>query len=177
MGQWTTLIGIFSLILALIFLLDWRRRASLASSVQGPLYRLLDPPRPSSSLVAWTEALGNYREVVGYSALGSAFVRNPESREYLVLHPLKSGNNAKHYGTFDTLSHFESTVLKDPSFVRRILRPHDVATLERRLGPLEPDSVYFPVPYPMLGGSGLLSTYDKGNVWVFLELVGQTVLD
>lgn len=30
-----------------------------------------------------------------------------------------------------------------------------------------------PVPYPMLGGSGAPETYDKGNVWVFLDIVGQ----
>ena len=55
------------------------------------------------------------------------------------------------------------------------LRPQDLAVLDRRLGDLRPDEVYYPVPFPSLGGSGELSTYDKGAVWVFADLVAQTL--
>jgi hypothetical protein len=113
--------------------------------------------------------------VVGYSHLGSLFLRDPTSSEYLVLHPLMPGNNAKRYGAFNSLSEFESVVLTQPEFVQTPLRPQDIALLEQRLGPLGVEQVYFPVPYPFLGGSGELSSYDKGDVWVFADLVGQTL--
>ena len=38
-----------------------------------------------------------------------------------------------------------------------LCQPAAVADLEGRLGPLKANEVYFPVPYPCLGGSGALS--------------------
>jgi len=136
---------------------------------------LLEPPKSTEYLGSWEGPLGQYREVVGYSYLGSLFVRDPVKREYLVLHPLNYGNNARRYGSFGSTAEFESAVLRDAAFVDEILRPPDLAELEQRLGSLGPDQVYFPVPYPLIGGSGELSTFQKGNVWVFADLVGQTL--
>ncbi|MGE3425113.1 MAG: T6SS immunity protein Tdi1 domain-containing protein [Dehalococcoidia bacterium] len=136
---------------------------------------MLEPPRSTEYLGSWENPLGQYREVVGYSYLGSLFVRDPVKREYLVLHPLNYGNNARRYGSFDSTAEFESAVLRDAAFVEEILRPLDLAELEQRLGSLGPNQVYFPVPYPLIGGSGELATFQKGNVWVFADLVGQTL--
>ena len=73
------------------------------------------------------------------------------------------------------MADFEKQVLKDPGFVDGILRPNDLAALATRVGALGEQDVYFPVPYPCIGGSGALETYDKGNVWVFMELLGRTM--
>jgi len=139
------------------------------------MYVVLEPPVPSPRLGCWARPLGRYSEVLGYSHLGSFFLRDPAVREYLVLHPLMSGSNAKAYGFFESVSEFESTVLKHAEFVQRFLRPADLAVLEGRLGSLGVDEVYFPVPYPCVGGSGALSTYDKGDVWVFAHILGQSL--
>ena len=49
----------------------------------------------------------------------------------------------------------------------------DLRLLQARLGELGPEQVYYPVPYPCLGGSGELSTFDRGDVWVFVDLRGR----
>ena len=59
------------------------------------MYRLSDSPETLEALGAWEHALGRFVEVVGYSFLGSFFLRDPENHDYLILHPLMSGNNAK----------------------------------------------------------------------------------
>ncbi|TMB28613.1 MAG: DUF1851 domain-containing protein [Deltaproteobacteria bacterium] len=63
--------------------------------------------------------------------------------------------------------------LKDAAFVEQFLRPNDLRLLQSRLGELGPEQVYYPVPYPCLGGSGELSTFDRGDVWVFVDLRGR----
>lgn len=137
------------------------------------MYVLCDPPESSTQLGCWARPLGRFSEVVGYTHLGSFFLRDPTTANYLVLYPLVHGANAKNYGPFPSSDAFESAVLKDPYFVEKVLRPGDLKILEQSLGRLNAEQVYFPVPYPFLGGSGELSTYDKGNVWVFADLVGQ----
>jgi hypothetical protein len=138
------------------------------------MYELLNPPVASTSLGCWAKPLGGFSEVLGYSHLGSIFLRDPKTQEYLVLHPLASGSNAKRYGKFDTCDSFETGVLKDPTFVDEILHPADLVKLQERLGKLRAAEVYYPVPYPWLGGSGAISSYATGNVWVFVDLVGQS---
>jgi hypothetical protein len=72
-------------------------------------------------------------------------------------------------------SAFEDAILKDVAFIEQFLRPDDLRLLEAQLGELGPEEVYYPVPYPCLGGSGDLSTFDKGDVWVFADLLGQSL--
>ena len=48
-----------------------------------------------------------------------------------------------------------------------------MAELCERVGALGDEEVYIPCPYPFLGGSGELTTYQKGRLWEFLHLVGQ----
>ena len=138
------------------------------------MYHMLDAPESSSILGSWERACGAFTQVLGYTWFGSIFLRNPETQEYLVLHPLMYGMNAQDCGRFDSVAEYETTVLKDPEIVRDFLRPEDLTILKARLGPPATLQVYFPVPYRFIGGSGELSTYQKGHVWVFADLVGQT---
>jgi hypothetical protein len=133
-------------------------------------YQLIEP-QSSDSLGPWAQHFPRFSEVVGYSALGHFFLRNPGTNEYIVLHPFKRA--AKSYGVHATIDGFESAVLRDASFAEYVLRPEHVETLSKRLGPLESDQIYIPTPYPFLGGSDAPDTYDKGDVWVFANLVGQ----
>jgi carbonic anhydrase len=48
--------------------------------------------------------------------------------------------------------------------IEQVGRPALVAEIEKRLGSLKSDEVYFPVPYPFLGGSGTPETFDKGDL-------------
>ena len=88
-----------------------------------------------------------------------------------MLHPFKCA--AKSYGSHPSVEDFEAEVLKEPGFELYVLDSDHVADLFRHLGPLADDQVYIPQPYPFLGGSEALETYDKGDAWVFMNIVAQ----
>jgi len=54
-----------------------------------------------------------------------------------------------------------------------VVRVDDLTQLSRRLGEPGLDEIFIPEPYPFLGGSGELSTYAKGEIWIFARIVGQ----
>ncbi|RIX40342.1 MAG: DUF1851 domain-containing protein [Rhodocyclales bacterium GT-UBC] len=130
-------------------------------------------PRSSEALGPWSDCFPQYKEVVGYSSLGHFFMRDPDTSEYIVLHPFKQ--SAKSYGAHETVEKFEGSVLKEPGFQEYVLRPEHVDTVAKRLGALPPEEIYIPKPYPFIGGSDAPDTYDKGNVWVFARIVAQMV--
>jgi hypothetical protein len=135
-----------------------------------PLYRLI-APQASSVLGAWATHFPAYSEVVGYSSLGHFLMRDPRSQDYAVLHPFQRA--AKSYGSFPSVSGFEAEVLQDPGFQEHVLAPAHVRAIAKHVGPLKPDEIYIPEPYPFLGGSCTPDTYSKGNVWVFADIVAQ----
>jgi hypothetical protein len=98
-------------------------------------------------------------------------VTDPLTFEHALLLTLEGSVSETGY---DDLEAFVCTFLKHPDVVTHVLRPHLLEALSVRLGPLRTDEVYYPVPYPFIGGSGAPETFDKGNVWVFARLVGQT---
>jgi hypothetical protein len=136
------------------------------------MYRALKKSASISKLPAWQSDLGDFTKVVGITSFGDFFLRDPASGEYAILQPLEAEMNSIGFDDEDGLAEF----LSNPDIVKEVLRPKDVAALEKRLGTLGPEEVFFPVPYPCLGGSGKLSTYDKGDAWVFAEIAGQTPL-
>lgn len=138
---------------------------------QMTAYTFLRTPAPTAeALSAWPRLHDPFPHVVGFSRLGHVFLQNPETGQFAVLYPLEGGMKA--YDAAD-MDEFRATVLDDPGFQQYILPSSLMAAVVERLGPIAPNEVYMPVPYPMLGGSGAPETYDKGDVWVFLEIVGQ----
>ena len=139
------------------------------------MYTIFEKPESTSRLGSWEKPLGRFREVIGHTALGSILLRNPDDSTYVALHPLNAGNNASTLGKFDSTAHFEAEVLGDEEKRYALCRPDAVMELEKRLGKLKANQVYYPVPYPMLGGSGSLASYDKGDLWAFADIAGQTL--
>lgn len=70
---------------------------------------------------------------------------------------------------------FTENFLGDPSVRESLFRASDFVALATRLGELLPDECYYPVPYPAIGGSGSLGTYERGNAWVHLEIYAQAL--
>jgi hypothetical protein len=137
-----------------------------------PLYTLFKSPRPIEDLGCWAAHCAAWSEIIGYSPFGLFFLRDPVEHTYVVLHPLACG--LKSYGVLKSTDEFERTVLRSKRFMEECLRPNDLDVLQTRLGRLRAEQVYYPVPYPFLGGSGELDTYSKGDAWVFVEIVGQS---
>jgi hypothetical protein len=118
----------------------------------------------------------HFNKIFGYSATGSIFLLAPETNEYLVLYPSMPSNNAKNYGVFESFEDFENNILKEPSFPEFCLHPinpEDLEVLESNLGPLENEQIYYPKLDPALGGSLELEQFDKGNIWIRTEILGQ----
>lgn len=148
-----------------------RLQAALRS---GELYTLLEPAQPASRLGSWWDGGGPYREVVGFTSMGSVFLRNPDDRTYVVLWPLRAGRNASSVGEYASLARFEADFIHDPDVAEYLLQPQTVAELRQAYGPLQRHQVYVPIPILMVLGGHAPSGYDPGDFWVFMELCGQT---
>jgi hypothetical protein len=140
----------------------------------GPLYTLFETPQAITDLGAWWSGnASGYREVVGFTSLGSVFLRNPDTEVYVVLWPLRDGNNASTLERCVSLGEFELRFLKDREHSPVILDPIKVAALRRQYGPLAAGEVYIPVPYPFLAAGKPATVYEKGEFWAFINLCGQ----
>ncbi len=126
-------------------------------------------PLSVEHLGCWGKHTDRITLIAGYTAFGDVFLLDPDTEQYAVLCPL-SGQRfpTDCYGN----EMFQNQFLTDPGIVERFGRPNDLAVLEERLGALEQEHVFFPVPYPFVGGSGELSSYEKGQVWAFIHLAG-----
>lgn len=134
-------------------------------------YTFAPEPVPTAELMPeWPRLHEPYPLLHGFSRLGHVFLSDQAQQQWCVVYPLQGGS--KSY-TAASLAEFRRTVTEDADFQDWIFPSGVVRSVVERLGPIGPDEVYMPVPYPMLGGSGAPETYDKGNVWVFLDIVGQ----
>jgi hypothetical protein len=134
------------------------------------MFRVLDEPLSVDyCLGCWAKHMGRFSQVAGHTSFGDVFLLDPDNGQYAVLCPITGER-------FPTDCHDRETFIKeflrDPGIIEKFARPADVAELAARLGPLEPEQVYLPAPLPFLGGSMELSTYAKGGLWEFVEMVG-----
>ncbi|MCF6226705.1 MAG: DUF1851 domain-containing protein [Xanthomonadales bacterium] len=135
------------------------------------MYELIEP-ETIDCIGCWEGNTQQFDMVVGYSLFGHILLFATESNEYAVLHPFRQ--SMKQYGAFENTESFENEVLKDEGFIEYVFEPEHLQLVSEHVGLLEKLEVYIPCPYPMVGGSCEPDTYSKGNVWVFIELVGQT---
>lgn len=114
----------------------------------------------------------HYPLIFGLSPFAHLFVCSQDETKFAVivtdrpeLVPLKSAN----------MSEFVDDFLRNQSVLDDFFRRLDFEALVMRLGPLDVEECFYPVPYPALGGSGRLETFQKGNAWVHLEILGQSL--
>lgn len=128
------------------------------------------PGQTAELMPSWPRLHEPYPLLHGYSRMGHVFLSDQAQQQFCVVYPLQGGS--KGYSAA-SLADFRATVIDDAMFQDWIFPPALVRPIVQRLGPIAHTEVYMPVPYPMLGGSGAPETYDKGDVWVFLDIVGQ----
>jgi hypothetical protein len=134
-------------------------------------YTFAEEPAPTAEMMpTWPRLHQPYPLLHGFSRLGHVFLSDDNQQQFCAVYPLEGGS--KGYAAA-SLAEFRRTVTDDPGFQAWIFPSGLVSSVVERLGPIGPEEVYMPVPYPMLGGSGAPETYSKGDVWVFLEIVGQ----
>lgn len=112
-----------------------------------------------------------FDQAVGHTRFGDLFLRNKETGEYAIF--LTVTAELEQTGETDE-SGFREQILGNPEVVRTVLRPREIEKLTDRLGALGEMEVFFPVPFPALGGSGELATYEKGGLWEYASLMDQT---
>jgi hypothetical protein len=115
---------------------------------------------------------GRFRAVVGHSFFGDLFLRDPETKECGIL--IASTLEIVDTGEVDEHG-FREQILTNPEIVQTMLRPGDAAALARRLGMPALGEAFIPVPIPALGGSGDLSTFEKGGLREYLAIVAQSM--
>lgn len=129
-----------------------------------------EPVSTSEFMPSWPRVHAPYPLLHGFSRLGHVFLSDDAQQQFCVVYPLQGGSKGYQAAS---LAEFQRTVTDDPDFQAWIFPPSLVRPIVERLGPIDSMEVYMPVPYPMIGGSGAPETYSKGDVWVFLEIVGQ----
>ncbi|MEU8900366.1 T6SS immunity protein Tdi1 domain-containing protein [Nocardia sp. NPDC048505] len=132
---------------------------------------MIEPTPMAESMPRWAPHFPQFDTVVGNSDLGHVFVANQTTGEYGVLYPYDAAG--KNYGQFAGTAEFVDTIVRDQYFSSVILLSGHVAEIKNILGPLEAEQVYIATPYPFLGGTEEPDTYQIGDLWVFLDIVGQ----
>jgi hypothetical protein len=134
-------------------------------------FHIFSEPKHTSVITPWDAIVGRYSRIIGYTSFGDFFVTDPPTSEHALLLTLEGSVEETGYDDTDA---FVSTLLTVPDVVAHVLRPQLLEALTLRLGPLCKEEVYYPVPYPFIGGSGAPETFEKGNVWVFASIAGQS---
>ena len=120
-------------------------------------------------LGCWSGVLKDFTQIIGYTNFGNLFLKKPQNDQIAILYTIEPEVVPTNFNNINDLL---NELLKDKDIESELIRSDDTAILIQRLGSLKDDEVFIPEPYPFLGGSGELSTYTKGNVWAYVELVG-----
>ena len=140
------------------------------ASKELDFYRIIEPVS-SDAIGDWIIDFPSYEQIIGYSSLGHVFLFSPSESNYAVYYPFRAA--AKNYGTFNSISEFEKEVLQEEGFSLYVLNNTSVKEISELIGTLNEHEVYIPSPYPFLGGDESLNSYEKGNVWIMLDVVNQ----
>ena len=128
----------------------------------------------SDAIPIWTPVVDRFTRIWGYNSFGDLFLQDPQSNDIAILYTLNPELFPTRYNSIQT---FEKEVLSNPEYAEELIQPEKTAALVDKLGPLKDAEVYIAQPYQFLGGDGSLDSYTTGNVWVYLDLIGQLQLD
>lgn len=121
----------------------------------------------------WAEISGSFDSILGYSLLGDFFLMDTETGQCAVLFTMPPELVDL---DFHGVESFKNGCLSHEIIREDVLQEDKIVQLKDKLGPLDIDEIYIPEPYPFLGGNLSLESYGKGNVWVFMELIGSLQL-
>ena len=136
-------------------------------------YFLFNAPKPTSTLGVWTKLTGPYDQIYGYTYFGDFFLLNSTTNQCAILYTMPPELAELQYYGMDV---FKKEFLPHEVVKKDLLKSEKAEKIEQRLGKLSDGEVFIPQPYPFLGGDSSIERYDKGNVWVFAEIIGQMQL-
>jgi hypothetical protein len=136
------------------------------------MYQIFTEPRVGRELLdEWVSTTGDFDQIKGYTDIGDVFLINSKTGEIGILMTMTNGFHDMGYYDWDE---FSSELLSNPKFQEKVMSRSLIEEIKEHCGELGDEEVYFPVPYPCVGGSGAADTYKKGNVWVYLAISSQT---
>lgn len=134
------------------------------------MYNIFSPYFKVDQVMArWAAVAKDFDEMVGYTYLGDVFLRNSKTGQFSVLFTIGPELVSLDIYSF---SEFKNSFLSHPEAIRTILQKQKLDLIEGRLGKLEGDEIYIPVPFPFMGGDRSIESYKKGRLFTYLDLVG-----
>ena len=137
----------------------------------GGLLSLLDEELANSALSGWRWLLGEDAIALASSGIGDIFFWSHKHNGVYFLESQRGSSLLIE----EDVSNFFKKFLPLKGVRHQVLLEDLIIKLRGRLGELSPGECFIAEPWPMLGGSGAESTYAKGSLAVYLNLVGQTV--
>ena len=134
------------------------------------MYKIFSPYfRIDQVMARWAATANDFDEVVGYTYLGDVFLRNSKTGQFAILFTIGPELVSLDIYSFPE---FEKSFLSHSEAIRTILQKQKLDLIEGRLGKLDGDEIYIPVPFPFMGGDRSIESYKKGNLFTYLDLVG-----
>jgi hypothetical protein len=118
----------------------------------------------------WSQFVGRFQKIWAYNFFGDLFLQDPENNDIAILYTVSPELIPTRYSS---VSIFIEEVFSDPEYSDELLQPKKSSALINRLGSLNELEVYIAEPYLFLGGDGSIESYSSGNIWVYLDIIGQ----
>jgi hypothetical protein len=138
----------------------------------GVVFQIFEPIRFDQNAPRWAKKVPKYPLIFGHSAFGHLFVCSEDRSQVAVVVTERPEFIELQSNSIDS---FEATFLTNKAVLSDFFRIENHNLLAERLGKLSNFECYFPVPYPAVGGSGELDSYQKGSLWGHLDLYGQII--
>lgn len=133
-------------------------------------YFLFKTPIHISKLGDWSFISEDFDEVIGYTNFGDFFLINKKTDQCAVLYVMPPElADLEFYG----IEQFKNEFLTHETVKEDLLQVEKIEKIEKNIGNLNEGEVYIPEPYPFLGGNCSVETYSKGDLWTFIDIVGQ----
>jgi hypothetical protein len=136
------------------------------------VFQLFEPVRFDEQAARWAKRVPKYPLIFGHSAFGHLFVCNEDQSSLAVIVTERPEFIEL---KLNSAQSFKDDFLMNEGVLSDFFAVERYRHLAGRLGEPSNTECYFPVPYPASGGSGDLDSYEKGNIWVHLDIYGQVI--
>lgn len=133
------------------------------------MYRIFDDYLPIVHVGDWKNLVSKFNNIAGYTFLGDLILFNSETEQFALLFTI---NPELVPLDFFDIDDFTEGYLEHEKVKKHVLQFDKVQQIKARLGDLDTDQVYIAEPYQFLGGDGSVDSYLKGNLWVYLDIIG-----
>jgi len=136
------------------------------------VFKLFEPTRFEPQAPRWARKVPKYPLIFGFSAFAHLFICSEDKTTLAVVVTERPEFVELNMTSIEA---FTETFLKNTRVLSDFFHSERYSLLVERLGTLSDAECFFPVPYPAVGGSGALDSYQKGNIWVHLDLYAQMI--